>query len=85
MWLRVRKQSVLIVSAWGLMSAAPAEEFLPALEGLLRQARAMGVAEGIDPFITLSFTALPVIPALRLTDMGMFDVERFAFVEKEEF
>lgn len=68
----------------GLMSAAPAEEFLPALEGLLEQARAMGVAEGIDPFITLSFTALPVIPALRLTDMGMFDVERFAFVEKEE-
>ena len=66
------------------MSAAPAEEFLPALEGLLEQARAMGVAEGIDPFITLSFTALPVIPALRLTDMGMFDVERFAFVEKEE-
>jgi adenine deaminase len=38
------------------------------------------VAKGVgsllrDPFITLSFLALPVIPALRLTDRGLVDVE----------
>jgi adenine deaminase len=31
--------------------------------------------------MTLSFWALPVIPKLKLTDHGLFDVERFAFVE----
>lgn len=64
----------------GLMSAAPTDEFIPALEHLLAQARAMGVAEGIDPFTTLSFVALPVIPEVRLTDLGMFDVTKFAFI-----
>lgn len=64
----------------GLMSAAPTEEFLPELERLLAQARAMGVAEGIDPFTTLSFVALPVIPEVRLTDLGMFDVTHFSFI-----
>ena len=64
----------------GLMSDRPADEFIPLLEKLLERARAMGVAPGIDPFTTLSFVALPVIPALRLTDAGMFDVDRFSFV-----
>ena len=35
------------------------------------------------PFMTLSFLALPVIPALKMTDLGLFDVERFKFVEVE--
>ena len=39
------------------------------------------VAEGIDPFITLSFMALPVIGEIRITDMGMFDVTKFSFIE----
>ncbi len=33
------------------------------------------------PFMTLSFLALPVIPALKMTDMGLFDVGKFGFVE----
>lgn len=32
------------------------------------------------PFMTLSFLALPVIPALKMTDLGLFDVKRFDFV-----
>lgn len=72
---------VLPLEAGGLMSTEPTEQFLPQLDRMLALAKDMGVAEGIDPFITLSFMALPVIPALRLTDMGMFDVEKFAFVE----
>ena len=35
------------------------------------------------PFMALSFLALPVIPALKMTDLGLFDVERFGFVEVE--
>lgn len=34
----------------------------------------------IDPFMTLAFMALPVIPKLKLTDMGLFDVEAFNFI-----
>ena len=39
----------------------------------------LGVRRDIDPFMTLSFLALPVIPELKLTDMGLFDVKRFDF------
>ncbi|MEZ4933734.1 MAG: adenine deaminase C-terminal domain-containing protein, partial [Saprospiraceae bacterium] len=35
------------------------------------------------PFMTLSFLALPVIPALKMTDLGLFDVGVFGFVEVE--
>ena len=35
------------------------------------------------PFMTLSFLALPVIPALKMTDLGLFDVGKFGFVEVE--
>ena len=40
-----------------------------------------GVPANIDPFISLSFMALPVIPRLKITDMGMFDVDKFEFVK----
>ena len=39
----------------------------------------MGIPYHVDPFISLSFMALPVIPSLRLTDRGLFDVDTFAF------
>ena len=35
----------------------------------------------IDPFITLSFMALPVIPSLRLTDLGLVDVDTFQLLK----
>ncbi|RWE27601.1 adenine deaminase C-terminal domain-containing protein, partial [Mesorhizobium sp.] len=33
-----------------------------------------------EPFLQVAFLALPVIPHLKLTDMGLFDVDRFGFV-----
>ncbi len=39
----------------------------------------LGVSRNIDPFMTLSFMALPVIPALKITDSGLFDVTAFTF------
>lgn len=65
----------------GLMSRLPAGELNRRLEEISAQARGMGVRDEIDPFISLSFMALPVIPKLRITDLGMFDAEKFAFCE----
>ena len=65
----------------GLMSSAPAEELIGSLDEIAAKAHAQGVSDGIDPFISLSFMALPVIPKLRITDMGMFDTEKFEFIK----
>lgn len=63
----------------GLMSSLSAEEIISGLETIKQAAHAQGVAKEIDPFISLSFMALPVIPKIRITDMGMFDVDKFTF------
>lgn len=39
------------------------------------------VSREIDPFLTLAFLALPVIPNIKLTDKGLFDVEKFEFID----
>ena len=65
----------------GLMSSEAPEKLIVALEKIAEQAHAQGVPRNIDPFISLSFMALPVIPRLKITDMGMFDVDRFEFVK----
>ncbi len=43
-------------------------------------AHAMGVPENIDVFLNLSFMALPVIPEIRITDLGLFDVLQNKFI-----
>ena len=65
----------------GLMSMKSADEFIPMLDKIIATAYEMGVNRNIDPFITLSFMALPVIPKIRITDCGLFDVETFSFTE----
>jgi adenine deaminase len=63
----------------GLMSKEPLETVRARMEALLAAARDLG--SGLpNPFMTLSFLALPVIPALKLTDKGLVDVNRFDFV-----
>lgn len=63
----------------GLMSDEPFERLVSQVTDVLGVASALG-SPLRDPFIALSFLALPVIPALRLTDRGLVDVERFRFV-----
>ncbi len=64
----------------GLMTNEPGETVSAQLEELNTIAfDRLGVRRDIDPFMTLSFLALPVIPELKLTDMGLFDVKRFDF------
>lgn len=68
----------------GLMTDSPIEEVETIIEEMEKIARNKGVSDTIDPFITLAFLALPVIPELKLTDCGLFDVNTFTFVEIEE-
>jgi adenine deaminase len=63
----------------GLMSTAPVEQVIVELEELYREAAALP-CEIDDPFAMLSFLALPVVPALKLTDFGLVDVSRFTVV-----
>jgi adenine deaminase len=64
----------------GLMSDRPFEE-VAALHGSLQgAATALGRKMIANPFMYLSFLALPVIPHLKVTDRGLFDVDRFEFV-----
>ena len=58
----------------GLMSDKNIDEVDTTLEKLKSQARKMGVREGIDPFMTLSFVCLTVLPEIRLTTTGIVDV-----------
>ena len=58
----------------GIMSEAPLIEVNEALENAKEQAFKLGVSRGVAPFMTLSFMALTVIPTLRLTTRGVFDV-----------
>jgi adenine deaminase len=64
----------------GLISTAPWEDVRDITGALLQQAKSMGIPYHVDPFLSLSFLALPVIPQLRLTDLGLFDVDKFALV-----
>ena len=63
----------------GLISEEPFEQVVGQVTEVLGAAKKLGSALP-DPFIALSFLALPVIPALRLTDRGLVDVARFRIV-----
>lgn len=63
----------------GLMSHEPVEVVRASFDRVTDAAHALGCPLD-DPFMTLSFLALPVIPALRLTDKGLVDVDKFEFV-----
>jgi adenine deaminase len=70
----------LQLSIGGLMSSEPLETVAGKLQELKNMAAELG-AKLPDPFATLSFMALPVIPELRLTDLGLVDVTQFKIVE----
>ena len=59
----------------GLMSDAGYESVNEALAKMIPKAYEMGVKDGFDPFITLSFMALPVIPEIRITPRGIYLVK----------
>lgn len=60
----------------GLMSAESVEVVMENVQHLKDALRTHGIAEGIDPFMTLAFVSLPVIPKLRLNTYGIVDVKK---------
>ena len=64
----------------GIMSDEPLVTVNEKLEAAKAKAFALGVSPGVDPFMTLSFMALPVIPSLRITTRGVFDVSSQSYV-----
>ena len=64
----------------GIMSDEPLVTVNEKLEAAKDTAHKLGVNPGIDPFMTLSFMALPVIPSLRITTRGVFDVTTQSYV-----
>lgn len=68
----------------GLMSDAPVGTVLEKQRALLDAAHALGADDACDPLVLLSFLALPVIPEVRLTDCGLFDVRTMSFLYQNE-
>ena len=72
-------QASLSLPIAGLLSEGPMWEVVVGIEEVKEAARKLGSTLE-DPFMTLSFMALPVIPDLKLTDMGLVDVSKFRHV-----
>ena len=75
---QVKGQVILGIA--GIMSEDTLEHVNRDLEHAKEAAFALGVSRGIDPFMTLSFMALPVIPTLRLTTRGVIDVLKQQYI-----
>ena len=68
----------------GIMSDQNGEWVDRKLESLQQKAmEELGVSEGVEPLMTLCFMSLPVIPDLKITDMGLFDTAAFTFIPLE--
>lgn len=67
----------------GIMSSDSIEDVEKNMKRLLKNARKLGIKEGIDPFMTMGFMALPVIPEIKITDKGLFDINNFKYIDIE--
>lgn len=63
---------VLPLTIAGLMSEKTADEVTAQVASMLEETKKLGISEEIDPFITLSFMALTVIPEIRVTERGIY-------------
>jgi adenine deaminase len=64
----------------GLMTEQPLEQVLDHLHNLHHSLTEIGMELDFNPFVTLSFLSLPVIPALKITESGLFDVTEFRHI-----
>ncbi len=77
---RGKVQATLPLPVAGLMSDQPAAVVASEMDKILSAAIELGTKLD-QPFLTLAFLALPVIPSLKITDRGLFDVDNFQFVK----
>ncbi len=69
----------------GIMTNQEIDIVLEKLKNMDIKSRELGVNEKVDdPFLSLAFMSLPVIPDIKITDVGLFDVVQFKRVEIEE-
>lgn len=67
----------------GLMTSRSIPEVLEDFKKLDHALAELEFSGNFNPFLSLSFLSLPVIPKLKITDLGLFDVEKFNFVDLE--
>lgn len=65
----------------GLMTTVSPKQLNNEYDKLLKALEEIGITTEFSPLLTLSFLALPVIPSLKLTNQGLFNVDTFTFVE----
>ena len=65
----------------GLMTMISPQQLNDNYTKLVEALSVLGITTNFSPLLTLSFLALPVIPSLKLTNQGLFDVETFSFVD----
>jgi len=73
-------KALLPLPVAGLMTDAPFEEIRAGTGAVKAAARSLGVPEGVEPFMTLSFLSLTAIGDIRLTASGLYDTHRQEFV-----
>lgn len=67
----------------GLMSEKDYNTVLEKHQKLHNAAKELDINKDIDPFMMLAFLPLPVIPEIRITDNGLFDVIKFEFIKNK--
>lgn len=65
----------------GLITGRDSKEVISDLNKLHEAVNEIAPDINFNPFLTLSFLSLPVIPTLKITDKGLFDVTKFQFIE----
>lgn len=68
----------------GLMTQSPIDEVLKDLNELHHSIKEIAPTIDFNPFLTLSFLSLPVIPDIKITDKGLFNVKNFEFINVTE-
>ena len=76
----IRVQGGYPLPVMGLMSDAGFETVNRTLGQMIAEAHRLGIPDEVEPFITLSFLALPVIPEIRITPRGVLDTVSFEFL-----
>jgi adenine deaminase len=71
------------LSIAGLMSDRPFQEVYINLSEINLALKKLGASAHFNPFLTISFLSLPVIPELKLTDKGLFQVSKFEHIDIE--
>lgn len=71
---------VLPLPVCGLLTQEPTEQVERALANMKKLCVEMGMPEELDPFQTLSFLSLPVLPEIRITDRGVFDSVEYRYL-----